>query len=111
MPRTLLLALAYAPYLACAGWDGWLHERARKVPRVEQALHAGLAVAMIAFVWAVFTRHPRVAFASLALFVVLHLSDALGYHRGIAPHERRVHGLANVALGLFVLCWLWVDRA
>jgi len=110
MSRNLILAMAYAPYLGCAAWDGWLHERARRVPRIEQALHAGLAVAMIVFVWAVFTARASTALVALGTFVVMHLWDAFGYHAGIAPRERRVHAYANVALIAFVAVWLLLDR-
>ena len=34
--RTLLLGLALLPYATLAAYDGWLHERARHVPRIKQ---------------------------------------------------------------------------
>src|SRR5687768_10718423 len=69
--RNLWLGLALVPYLALAGVDAWMHERGRRVSRVEQWLHAGLAITMAVFLTAVFAGRPAVAFAALGAFLAL----------------------------------------
>lgn len=107
--RLLWLALAFSPYFALACYDGWLHEKARVVPRVEKVLHAGLFVSLIAFMALVVRARTAAALVAFGIFVVLILIDELGYHAAIAPHERRVHWLADTALAGFVLFWLGLD--
>ena len=107
--RVLALAVGLAPYALLAGYDGWLHEKARVVPRFEQALHAGLAVTLIAFVVLVFRGATVPALAALAAFTVLLLSDEFGFHAQVARHERRIHWLADAALAGFVVYWLRLD--
>ncbi len=107
--RNLWLGLALVPYLAVAGVDAWMHERGRKVPRLEQWLHAGLAIAMTAFLVAVFAARPTLAFAALGAFLALLAWDELGFHGGIARNERRVHAVSWVALAGFVAVWWLVD--
>ena len=41
--RFASLGIGLLPYLGVAGIDTWMHERARKVPRIEQLLHVVLA--------------------------------------------------------------------
>jgi hypothetical protein len=107
--RLILLALGFLPYLALAGYDGWLHEKARVVPRVEKWLHAGLFVALSVFIALVVRERTMAALAAFAAFVALLLIDELGYHADLARHERRIHWLADFALGAFVVYWLWFD--
>jgi hypothetical protein len=107
--RLLWLALGFAPYVALAGYDGWLHEKARVVPRVEQVLHALLALTLIAFVVFVVRAQTFWALVSLGGFSVALLADEFGYHAHLARHERRIHWLADSALLCFVLWWLWLD--
>lgn len=109
--RLLWLALAFAPYATLAGYDGWLHEKARSVPRVEQALHAGLAIALIAFGVFVVRAQTLPALIALGLFAIILLFDELGFHAPLAWRERRVHWLADTALAGFVFFWLWLDGA
>jgi hypothetical protein len=109
--RNLWLGLALVPYLAAAGVDAWMHERGRRVPRVEQSIHAALAMAMAAFLWAVFTDRAAFALAALGCFALLVVWDELGYHGGIARSERRVHVVSWVALAGFVAAWCVVDAA
>jgi hypothetical protein len=109
--RLLWLSLAFAPYAALAGYDGWLHEKARVVPRIEQTLHAGLAIALIAFVVLVMRAQTLPALIAFGLFTTILLFDELGFHAPLARHERRIHWLADTALVGFVLFWLWLDGA
>ena len=41
----LYLLAALAPYLALVSIDAWMHEKARRVPRLEKLLHASAALA------------------------------------------------------------------
>ena len=107
--RNLWLGLALVPYLAAAGVDAWMHERGRKVPRLEQWIHAGLAVAMAAFLLLVFRAAVMPALAALAVFVLLVAWDELAFHGGIARSERRVHMASWVALAVFVAVWGLID--
>ena len=107
--RNLWLGLALVPYLAAAGVDAWMHERGRRVPRLEQWLHAGLAIGTAAFLVAVFAGRTTVAFAALGAFLALLAWDELGFHGAIARNERRVHAVSWVALAGFVAAWWVVD--
>jgi hypothetical protein len=103
--------LALVPYLAAAGVDAWMHERGRRVPRVEQWVHAGLAATMAVFLGAVFAGAARFALGALAAFVLLVVWDESVFHRAIAASERRVHAASWVALAGFVAAWWLVDLA
>ena len=109
--RNVWLGLALLPYLAAAGVDAWMHERARRVARVEQWIHAGLAVALAVFFGGVFLQAHALAGGALAAFVGLVAWDELGFHRGIARSERLVHALSWAALAAFVGAWWLVDFA
>jgi hypothetical protein len=108
--RIVALGVGLLPYLGTAGIDTWMHERARKVPIVEQGLHAALAVAFTAFALFVFLRRELPAVASLAAFLACLIIDERGFHRELAAKERRVHVISWVALLLFVGVWLWTER-
>jgi len=71
--RVVWLGLALMPFAALAGFDGWLHEKARSVPRIEQVLHAISALSLIAFVVLVFRALDAVA---AAMFM-----DRFSYHQ------------------------------
>ena len=107
--RNLWLGLALLPYLAVAGVDAWMHERGRQVPRVEQWIHGGLALAMAVFLALVFAGRVEQAWAALGLFLALLVWDEVGFHGGIAARERRVHAASWAALAAFVLAWRIVD--
>ena len=107
--RNMWLGLALLPYLAAAGADAWMHERNRQVPRIEQWLHGGLAVAMTVFLAAAFAGRAVVALGALAVFAALVVWDELGYHRAIARSERRLHVVSWFALAGFIGTWWFVD--
>lgn len=109
--RLTVLLLALAPYALLSGYDAlFLHERARRVPRVEQALHAGLAVSLLVFLYGVFAQHTIVAVAALGVLLVLLAADELGFHRLLPPFERRIHAAAALSLFGFVVIWCLYDR-
>ena len=105
--RLVWLGMALMPYAIFAGVDTWLHERSRRVPRIEQMLHAGLAISLIVFLTAVFSARTMIALIALCVFVVLEVFDEFGFHRHLEARERRIHFAAYVALLAFVLTWQW----
>jgi hypothetical protein len=105
--RTVLLALALLPYASLALFDGWLHERSRRVPRVEQWLHAGAALSLIVFLVAAFRSHGALAIGALAVFAPIAAADEVGFHGHLAARERRLHFASYAALGVFVAVWIW----
>jgi hypothetical protein len=105
------LSLALAPYLTLALVDAWMHDRARRVPRVEQGLHAGLALAITAFLIAAFANLRITAVLALAAFLALLVCDELGFHRGISSRERRVHVASWLALVGFIVVWYLLGDA
>jgi hypothetical protein len=108
--RILALSIGLLPYLGTAGVDAWMHERARKVPLLEQAFHAALAVTFTLFAIYAFLGRNVPALAWLAAFLVCLVFDELGYHRELAASERRVHVISWAALLLFVGIWLWTEQ-
>lgn len=106
--RLVWLGMGLMPYVIFAGIDTWLHERSRRVPRIEQMLHAGLAISLIVFVTAVFSAWAMLALIALCMFVVLEIFDEFGFHRHLDARERRIHFAAYVALLAFVLTWRWM---
>ena len=107
--RNIWLGLALVPYLAAVGVDAWMHERDRAVPRAEQWIHAGLALAMAVFLGAVFAGRAAPATVALAFFAVLLAVDETAFHKPIARSERRVHLASWIALAGFVAAWRWID--
>jgi hypothetical protein len=103
--RSIWLSVALLPYLALAGFDAWLHEKSRRVPRLEQALHAGAAISLLAFIAAAFASAPIASAVALAVFLGCAGFDEFGFHAPLAARERRVHFASYAALGLFVLVW------
>jgi hypothetical protein len=109
--RMILLGAALAPYVALVGIDAWMHERARRVPRLEQVLHYLAAALFLAFVVTVFRGADRIALPLFAIFVAVTAGDAIGFHRHLAPLERRVHLASYVALAFFFGAWRFVGAA
>jgi hypothetical protein len=107
--RLALLAAALAPYLALVGVDAWMHERARRVPRVEQVFHAIAALLFLGFIAAVFSAATTLALILLGAFAVCAACDELGFHRHLAVRERRIHFLAYAALAVFLGTWAWIE--
>jgi hypothetical protein len=115
IPQNGLLFASLLPYLALSAYDGWLHEKARRVPRAEQALHATLFVSAAALIIGAFTARPGIALAGLAAFVPAACADEFGFHGMLERRERRLHHLAYacfagfvaVAVALGALRWPW----
>ena len=109
--RMLLLGAALVPYVTLVGVDTWMHERERRVPRLERVLHYTAGMLFLAFVVAVFRDAAGAALALLALFVAVAAWDELGFHRRLDARERRVHFVSYVALALFVGAWRLIGLA
>jgi len=105
--RVIWLGLGVIPYLGLVVVDAWMHERSREVPTVERITHYVSAVALLAFLAGAFLDRDSLALASLAVFIVLMAFDELGFHKDVAPSERRVHFAAYAALTVFIAIWRW----
>ena len=102
-----IMLAALSPYLALAGYDGWLHEKARQVPRVEKILHALLALSGVVMVCALFVGRPGVAWIALAVFATATAYDETGFHGPLDARERRLHFAAYACLAAFVGVSYW----
>jgi hypothetical protein len=100
--QKVLLFASLVPYLALSAYDGWLHEKARRVPRVEQGLHAILAVSAATFIFSLFTGRAPFALPALAVFAVAACADEFGFHGALAYRERRLHHVAYASFAAFV---------
>jgi hypothetical protein len=109
--RLALLGAALAPYVAVVSVDAWMHERARRVPRLEQVFHAAAAVLFLGFVIAVFRGATTLAMTLFALFAICTACDELGFHGQLAARERWVHFAAYAALAVFLGVWRWTEVA
>jgi hypothetical protein len=109
--RLVWLGLALLPYATLAGIDTWLHERSRKVPRTEQALHAGAALSLLVFLGAAFGAMTTIAVCALCVFAAVASADEFGFHAHLAARERRVHFASYGALLVFILVWYWLGRS
>ena len=107
--RLLALSLAVAPYLGFVAVDAWMHEKARRVPTVEQCLHIAIVVALGAFFIAAFVGANTYAMALLALSLPLMAADELGFHAHLSRRERLVHLAEGLSLIVFISVWLWTS--
>jgi hypothetical protein len=100
-----VLFAALAPYLSLALYDGYLHDRARHVPKTEQYAHAALGMSIALFLYGAFSQHVFMATTFLTIFLATYSIDEFVFHRGIARHERMIHAAAMSALAFFVVVW------
>ena len=106
-----LLGAALAPYVVLVSIDAWMHEASRQVPRVERWLHYSAGTLFLGFLIALFRDESGLALALFAVFVVLTVWDAVGFHRHLAARERRVHFAAYAALAIFLCAWSGLERS
>lgn len=107
--RLLILALAIGPYLGCVSVDAWMHERHRRVPRVEQFLHAGIGLGVGAFLLLAFIGVNSWALLALAGGLLFLGADEFGFHRALPRRERTVHIAGLGSLLGFVGVWAWTE--
>jgi hypothetical protein len=93
----------FGPYLAVALYDGWLHEKARRVPFAEQCFHAAIAVSLCVLWWALHAERPQAAIAALAAFAVAASVDEFRFHGALSRHERRLHFLGYACFAGFAV--------
>ena len=74
--RLLLLSAALTPYLGFIAVDAWMHEKARRVPIVEQWLHAGIVIVLGSFILAAFLGINALAGILLALSLPLMAAES-----------------------------------
>lgn len=103
--RMLWMALALVPYATLAGIDTWMHEKSRRVPKVEQVLHALAGVLLIAFVVCVFSGRNSAGIVAFVAFAFVAFADEFGFHRHLSSRERMVHFASYGALAIFVTAW------
>ncbi len=98
----LMFASAW-PYLAVAAYDGWLHEKARRVPFVEQCAHATIACSLAVLFWALFAQQPQIAVPALGVYAVAAAIDEIRFHGMLARHERMLHFVGYACFTGFAL--------
>jgi hypothetical protein len=97
---------SFCPYLAVAAYDGWLHEKARRVPFAEQCFHATIALSLPVLLWALYAQRPRLALAALGVFSVAAFVDEFRFHGPLAWRERRLHFIGYACFACFaVVAW------
>lgn len=105
-----VIAAALVPFLAYAARDQLLHLRIRKVPLLENVIHAVLAVLLTGVIGEAFTFDSRgVIFGAIA-FVATGALDEFVYHRGIPEQESDVHAKEHFALLGFIVVALGVAQ-
>ena len=77
--RLLVLSVALAPYLGFIAIDAWMHEKARRVPTVEQWLHGGIALAIGSFFLMAFLGADTIAGILLVVTRAKGLRDHFAY--------------------------------
>ena len=107
--RLLVLSLALTPYIGFIAVDAWMHEKARRVPKTEQWLHGGIALAIGAFFVAAFLGANWIAGVLLVLTLPLMAVDEIGFHGHLSKRERLVHLAEGLSLIIFVTVWLWMS--
>ena len=97
-----ILLASLVPYLALSAYDGWLHEKARRVPRAEQVLHALLALSAIALIFGLFSGRAWLAWPGLAVYVPAAIADEAAFHGMLERRERKLHHVAYACFAGFV---------
>ena len=98
---------AAVPYLAIAGYDFWLHETDRQVPRSESIFHVTIAVSVAAFLALAALGLNGAAAVALTVLLVAALIDELRFHGSLPAREKRLHYLGGGGLAFCVSVWLW----
>ena len=106
--RLLVLSLALTPFLGFIAVDAWMHEKSRRVPRIEQWLHGAIAVSLCAFFVLAFLGTYTAAVILLLLSLPLMAVDEIGFHGHLSRRERLVHLAEGLSLIVFITVWLWM---
>ena len=101
-----MILVSFCPYLAVAGYDGWLHEKARRVPFAEQCFHALAALSLPVLLWGLYAQKPGLALAGLIFFAIAASIDEVRFHGPLGRHERRLHFLGYACFaGFAAVAW------
>ncbi len=104
---SLIVLVAAIPYLAIAGYDFWLHETDRQVPRAESVFHAGIAIGVAVFLCAAVMGWNTLAAVALVLLLIAAIVDELRFHGDLDVREKRLHMFGGLALAFCIGVWLW----
>lgn len=99
--------LAALPCLAIAGYDFWLHETDRKVPRAEALFHGGIAVGVVTFLTSAALGYNVVATFSLVVLLVAAVVDEVRFHANLDIREKCLHFAGGLALAFCIGVWIW----
>lgn len=98
---------AAIPYLGIAGYDFWLHETDRQVPRIESYFHAGIAIGVVCFLTMATLGHNVIAAVALVVLLVAAVVDELCFHQHLDIREKRLHHVGGLGLAFCIGVWLW----
>lgn len=98
---------AAVPYLAIAGYDFWLHETDRQVPRVEEIFHAVIITCVSIFLATAALGWNRVAAITIVVLAFAAIVDELKFHADLDPHEKVLHRFGGLALAFCIGVWIW----
>lgn len=98
---------AAIPYLAIAGYDFWLHETDREVPRVESLFHVGIAAGIAVFLTFASLAYNKVAAVALIILLIAAGIDEIRFHSDLDFREKRLHFAGGLALAFCIGVWLW----
>lgn len=98
---------AAVPYLAIAGYDFWLHETDRQVPRVESMFHGMIAMGASSFLVTAALGWNLLATVALVILLLAAVIDEVRFHADLDIRERRLHFFGGLALAFCIGVWLW----
>lgn len=98
---------AAVPYLLIAGYDFWLHETDRQVPRAEGRFHATIITGVLVFLTSAALGWDAIATVALAVLIVAAVIDEVRFHSNLDAHEKRLHHFGGLALSFCIGVWLW----
>jgi len=100
--------IAAVPYIAVAGYDFWLHENDRQVPRVEGVCHAIVITSVLSFLALAVLGKNVAASVVLVILLIAAAIDEFQFHGDLDAHEKRLHLLGGGALAFCIGVWLWM---
>jgi hypothetical protein len=107
--RTMILVLAFLPFVYFAVRDQIFHLRGRKVGVSENLLHLALGIALATLFTQALAGHHAGMIGALVLFAIGGGADEYIYHRGIPGDESDLHAKEHLALMIFLIATLAVD--
>jgi hypothetical protein len=111
--RTIVLVLAFVPFLYFATKDQIFHLRGRRVSLAENLLHLGIGLTLVVLFTHALAGRYAIMVAALVLFAVVGGIDEFFYHRAIPGEESDLHAKEHLALMVFLIVTLasdWLGR-